>query len=238
MISPKAVVERIKSEIRLRVFTIHSHSELVQPFLEGEFLLHTDALQSGRRDPHERGVSGSARTASQEEAAKHIEAQRSSDVVRPVDWTVVRGSDGRFARADPSSSGASECAGRSLVDNEPPRGSRCSQSVGTDWLVTSPQPGGPIDTRLIPSYGGHIAKLIFYGFKRMPLILECRSRKKSLEAIIRLRDMINALYDVLPATPLGRLPYVMHQHIDCTLISAFVERWQPDTNTFRMPWGR
>ena len=44
------------------------------------------------------------------------------DVVRPVEWTVVRGSDGRFARAGPSSSGASERAGRSLVDNEPPRG--------------------------------------------------------------------------------------------------------------------
>ena len=49
--------------------------------------------------------------------------------------------------------------------------------------------------------------------------------------------MTDALYDVLPATPLGRLPYVMHQHIDCALISAFVERWQPDTNTFHMPWG-
>ena len=63
-------------------------------------------------------------------------------VVRPVDWTVVRGSNGRFA-AGPSSSGASESAGHNLVDNEPPRGSRRSQSAGTDWLVTSPQPGGP-----------------------------------------------------------------------------------------------
>ena len=58
-----------------------------------------------------------------------------------------------------------------------------------------------------------------------------------MDAIIGLRDMSDALYDVLPATPLGRLPYIMHQHIDCALISAFVERWQPDTNTFHMPWG-
>ncbi|XP_057524392.1 protein MAINTENANCE OF MERISTEMS-like [Amaranthus tricolor] len=91
--------------------------------------------------------------------------------------------------------------------------------------------------RLIPSYGGHIAKLIFEGSERTPPVLECRSRKKPLEAIIGLQDMTDALYDVLPATPLGRLPYVMHQHIDCALISAFVERWQPDTNTFHMPWG-
>ena len=28
----------------------------------------------------------------------------------------------------------------------------------------------------------------------------------------------------------------MHQHIDSALISAFMERWQRDTNTFHMPW--
>ena len=49
--------------------------------------------------------------------------------------------------------------------------------------------------------------------------------------------MTDALYDVLPATPLGRLSYLMHQRIDCGLISAFVEWWQPDTNIFHMPWG-
>ena len=63
--------------------------------------------------------------------------------LRLVDWTVVRRPNGRFARADPSSSGTSERAGHSLVDNESPRGSRRSQSVGTDWLVTSPSPRGP-----------------------------------------------------------------------------------------------
>ena len=49
--------------------------------------------------------------------------------------------------------------------------------------------------------------------------------------------MSDELYGVLPAIPLGRLPYVMHQHIDRVVISAFVERWQLDTNTFHMPWG-
>ena len=49
--------------------------------------------------------------------------------------------------------------------------------------------------------------------------------------------MSDELYRVLPGTPLGRLPYIMHQHIDSALITAFVERWQPDTNTFHMPWG-
>ncbi|XP_057535249.1 protein MAIN-LIKE 1-like [Amaranthus tricolor] len=91
---------------------------------------------------------------------------------RPVDWAIVRGRDGRFARGGPSFSAASE-----------------------RWM------------------------------------------KRPLEAIIGLRDMTDALYDVLPATPLGRLPYIMPQHIDCALILAFVERWQPETNTVHMPWG-
>ena len=86
------------------------------------------------------------------------------------------------------------------------------------------QPEGPTNTRLILSYGGHITKVIFDGSKRTPPVLECRSRKKSLEAIIGLRDITNALYDVLLATSLGHLSYVMHQHIDCALISAFLER--------------
>lgn len=36
---------------------------------------------------------------------------------------------------------------------------------------------------------------------------------------------------------LGHLVYTMFRHLDIPLISAFVERWQPDTNTFHMPFG-
>ena len=104
-------------------------------------------------------------------------------------------------------------------------------------MTTSPQPGGPTDARLIPSYEGHIAKVIFEGSECTPPILEFRCRKKPLEAIIRLQDMSDELYRLLPAAPLGPLPYIMHQHIDSALISAFMERWQPDMNTFHMPWG-
>ena len=104
-----------------------------------------------------------------------------------MDWTVVRGPDGKFTRADPSSAGASEHAGDSHVDNEPPRGSRRSQFARMDLLITSPQPEGHTDTRLIPSYGA------LEGSERTPPVLECRSRKKPLEAIIGLRDMSDTL---------------------------------------------
>ena len=161
-----------------------------------------------------------------------------ASVGHPFDWTVVRGYAGKFTLAGPSAVGASDHAEDNHVDNAAPRGSRRPQSVGTNWLITSPQPEGPTDTHLIPSYGGHIAKVIFEGSECTPPILGCCSRKKPLEAIIRLQHMSDELYKLLPATPLGQLPYIMHQHIDSALISAFVGRWHPDTNTFHMPWRR
>ena len=129
-----------------------------------------------------------------------------------VDWTVVRIHAGKFARAGPSNAGASDHVEDNQVDNAAPGGRR-PQSGGMDWLITSPQPGGPTDARLIPSYGGHIAKVIFEGSEHTPPILECRTRKKSLETIIKLQDMSNELYGVLLATPLDHL-YIMHQHKD------------------------
>ena len=151
-------------------------------------------------------------------------------VGHPVDWTVVRGHGGKFTRA-----GASDHVEDNHIDNAAPRGSRCPQSAGTDWLITLPQTDGPTDARLIPSYGGAHSKVIFEESERTPPILECRSRKKPLEAIIKLQDMSDEPYELLLAIPLGRLPYLVHQHIDSALISTFVERWQPDTNTFHMP---
>ncbi|CAO2833506.1 unnamed protein product [Amaranthus hypochondriacus] len=155
----------------------------------------------------------------------------------PVDWNLVRGVVGQFKRKGHSLAGPSDQAGGSQVEDAAPRRRRRSQSADVDWLITSPQPGGPVDTRLIPSYGGHIARVIFEGSERNPPVLECRVRKKMVESIIRLQNMSDELYQVLPASSLGRLPYIMHQHIDSALIAAFVERWQPDTNTFHMPWG-
>ncbi|XP_057535379.1 protein MAIN-LIKE 1-like [Amaranthus tricolor] len=233
-----------------------------------------------RGDPHERGVTGSARRARQEQAAIHSQAQRSSTLEQvrsrferqsslhshtvgsgdddtdydeslsreeslgqdesachPIDWTIVRGHAVKFKIRGQGSSGTSDQAGVSQAEDAAPRGRRRSQSADTDWLITSAQPGGPVDTTLIPSYGGHVAKAIFEGSERTPPILECRARKKTLDLIIRLQDMSDELYRVLPGTPLGRLPYIMHQHIDSALITTFVERWQPDTNTFHMPWG-
>ena len=109
-------------------------------------------------------------------------------VGQAVVWTLVRGHAGKFTRAAPSSAGGFDLAEDSQGDSAAPRGSRRPQSGGTDWLIKSPQPGSPTNARLIPSYGGHIARVIFEGSEHTPLILGCRTRKKQLEDIIRLQD--------------------------------------------------
>ena len=205
-----------------------------------------------RGDPHERGVTGSARQVRQTQAARHSQAQRSTtlDHVRsrferqsilhshtvgsgdddtdygdsvsreesvgqdesaghPVDWT-LGGHAGQFRIRGHNAAGSSDHAGVSQVEDAAPRGRRRSQSADMDWLITSPQPEGPVDTSLIPSNAGHVAKVIFEGSERMPPILDCRPRKRTLEAIIRLQDMSDEFYGVLPATPLGHLSYIMH----------------------------
>ncbi|XP_057541769.1 uncharacterized protein LOC130820422 [Amaranthus tricolor] len=134
---------------------------------------------------------------SQEESVGHDESSG-----HPVDWTLVRWHTSQFRTRGHSTAGTSDHARVSQVED-----------------------AAPVDTTLIPNYGGHVAKVIFEGSERTPPILECRLRKRMLDAIIRLPDMSDELYGLLPATPLGRLPYMMHQHIDSALITAFVERW-------------
>ena len=80
------------------------------------------------------------------------------------------------------------------MEDATPRRRRRSQSTDADWIITSPQPGGPIDTRLIPSYGGHIARVIYEGLERTPPDLECRLRKRTVDAIFKLQDMSDEMY--------------------------------------------
>ncbi len=39
------------------------------------------------------------------------------------------------------------------------------------------------------------------------------------------------------ASGLAHLRDCLHEHIDAPLLTAFVERWQPDMNDFNMTWG-
>lgn len=114
--------------------------------------------------------------------------------------------------------------------------SSSSKKKDGPWLVTGPLPGGPYSADTIPSFLGHIASHIWHGENR--LRLRCQTRPSWLK---ELKLWFNKMDDggkrIIERTGLSHLPATMYDIIDADLISAFVERWQPDTNSFHMPFG-
>ncbi|XP_050236021.1 protein MAIN-LIKE 1-like isoform X2 [Mercurialis annua] len=104
------------------------------------------------------------------------------------------------------------------------------------WTVSGPVPGGPHDGSVIPSFLGHIALGIWKGEDRG--ILKCQNRhtacRKLKEWYTSTSDEVRHMID---KTGLAHLPDTMFAHLDVPLISAFVERWQPDTSSFHLPFG-
>ncbi|XP_021758538.1 protein MAINTENANCE OF MERISTEMS-like [Chenopodium quinoa] len=108
--------------------------------------------------------------------------------------------------------------------------------IQDSWLVSTPMAGGPEDGSVIPSYGGHVAASIWGGVERG--VLRCMSRRKMCTALDQLRQsLLPETLAPIDQSGLSHLPGIMYQHLDWPLISAFVERWQPDTNNFHLPFG-
>ncbi|XP_021732062.1 protein MAIN-LIKE 1-like [Chenopodium quinoa] len=96
--------------------------------------------------------------------------------------------------------------------------------------------GGPEDGSVIPCYGGHVAAAIWGGVKRG--VLRCMSRRKMCTTLDQLRQsLLPETLAPIDQSGLSHLPGIMYQHLDWPLISMFVERWQPDTNNFHLPFG-
>ncbi|XP_021755515.1 protein MAIN-LIKE 1-like [Chenopodium quinoa] len=124
---------------------------------------------------------------------------------------VTRGPDGRF------------------TSSRPPR------SAAT-WLVQGPMDGGPENGSVIPSFGAHVARYIWDGEDRR--FLRCHTRAGVCRDLTDWLERFTAATTTrIRQTGLSHLPNIMHDHLDFPLISAFVERWQPDTNTFHLPFG-
>ncbi|KAL6497243.1 hypothetical protein OROGR_029172 [Orobanche gracilis] len=106
----------------------------------------------------------------------------------------------------------------------------------TSWMVTEEMPGGPIDGSVIPSFGGHVARHIWTG--EMRGLLKCHSRIAACQSLSEWRSVMSpSLVGRITGTGLSHLTDAMFRHIDFPLISAFVGRWQHDTNSFHMPFG-
>ncbi|XP_012841302.1 PREDICTED: serine/threonine-protein phosphatase 7 long form homolog, partial [Erythranthe guttata] len=113
------------------------------------------------------------------------------------------------------------------------RGSTSSDTATRPWKLAGPAPGGPTDYKLIPSFGAHVAYDIWEGKARSMVKLQSRTK-----AVTGWRGPTDARsVALLEGTGLYQLQHcVLPQHNN-PLIEAFIERWQPDTNTFHMPFG-
>ncbi|XP_065851219.1 protein MAINTENANCE OF MERISTEMS-like [Euphorbia lathyris] len=143
----------------------------------------------------------------------------SADTI-PIDRGVVtRGRDGRFSSTAASFSGSS----------------KRSRSVEDDWVVKDPVPGGPFDGAVIPSFLGHIACAIWAGQDMG--VLRCHTRSGYCTKLrLWYSGSSRTIQSRIESSGLFHLPGIMHSHIDAALITAFVERWQPDTSSFHMPF--
>ncbi|XP_021732685.1 protein MAIN-LIKE 1-like [Chenopodium quinoa] len=97
-------------------------------------------------------------------------------------------------------------------------------------------PGGPEDGTVIRSFGGHVAAYIWGGQERN--VLRCLSRTQLCSALVTWRGHLAQEHlKFIDASGLSHLLGIMFRRFDWPLIFAFVERWQPDINTFHMPFG-
>ncbi|XP_021768491.1 protein MAIN-LIKE 1-like [Chenopodium quinoa] len=95
--------------------------------------------------------------------------------------------------------------------------------------------GAPEDGTVIPSFGGHVAAYIWGTQERN--VLRCLSRTRLCYALVTWRGRLAQEHlELINGSGLSHLPRIMFRRFDRPLISAFVERWQPDTNTFHMPF--
>ncbi|XP_021754350.1 protein MAIN-LIKE 1-like [Chenopodium quinoa] len=159
-------------------------------------------------------------------------SQRLDDVYETRRVDVRKGRDGRFV----SRSGTSSASTVSAVSR------KRSRAVNDSWVVRGEVAGGPIDGSVIPSFLGHIATRIWEDQERAldSGILKCQTRERTCNFLCSWAEAWpeeSEMVGRLRATRVSHLPATMHERIDSTLITAFVERWQPDTNSFHLPFG-
>ncbi|XP_012834554.1 PREDICTED: uncharacterized protein LOC105955382 [Erythranthe guttata] len=180
-------------------------------------------MSTRRRREAERA--GEARSSVPHPDVGSSRAMEEEEYVAPVHETEVVGRGGRRGRGG---------RGRG-------RGGRPYTRVNPD-VLDGPFPGGPRDPSLIPSFKSHVAAYIWRGEERP--VGRVESRINSLNQF-NYEKIADALEDVdvsvdkhfLRMTGLYPLARCYLQGLDIPLLFAFVERWQPETNNFHMPWG-
>ncbi|XVF65264.1 hypothetical protein PTKIN_Ptkin09bG0233600 [Pterospermum kingtungense] len=98
--------------------------------------------------------------------------------------------------------------------------------------LLGPFPGGPVDASILKNFSTHVALNIWNGEERAPLKLVNHGQK--LEKWV-LNDNCLLIRAIVVQSGLASLLDSTYTVASSTIVSAFCERWQPETNTFHLP---
>ncbi|KAI5674135.1 hypothetical protein M9H77_14499 [Catharanthus roseus] len=157
------------------------------------------------------------------------EGDDASDEEQPVPVTPMAHASGSDGRPRHGKGKGLTGSFMSMMSNPAPTQKR-KKVKQSDWEQTEPTERGPADPELIPSYGKHVAGQIWRGQDRGSL--KFRLRYMALTGWKLTDEHVRPLAS---GSGVMHLRSCMFQHPNIALLSAFVERWQPDTNSFHMP---
>ncbi|XP_052178680.1 protein MAIN-LIKE 1-like [Diospyros lotus] len=151
----------------------------------------------------------------------------------------VEGHDGDSV-ADTSISEAHISEQPGTLDSSPPSApEQPSTSAPEQPSISAPDDttelflGGPEDPSILKSFKNHVAVSIWAGEERG--VLKCNSHGQ------RIPDwpLVNQqrIYDIVVRFQLAPLIEATYRFVNPTVVSAFSERWQPETNIFHLPFG-
>ncbi|GAU36399.1 hypothetical protein TSUD_38660 [Trifolium subterraneum] len=96
--------------------------------------------------------------------------------------------------------------------------------------------GGPSDLSLLPSFGNHVAAALWRG-ECGERTLKCMNPGKRINSLDKPENDKAWFWDRVEASGLRPLLKTNYNHVGSGLLTAFTERWQPETGTFHLPIG-
>ncbi|XP_045795352.1 protein MAIN-LIKE 1-like [Trifolium pratense] len=96
--------------------------------------------------------------------------------------------------------------------------------------------GGPSDLSLLPSFGKHVAAALWRG-ECTERYLKCLNHGKKINVLDKPDSNLKWFWDVVDASGLRPLLKTNYNHVGWGLLTAFTERWHPETGTFHLPIG-
>ncbi|XP_028070431.1 protein MAIN-LIKE 1-like [Camellia sinensis] len=104
-------------------------------------------------------------------------------------------------------------------------------------ILTQPFPGGPTDPSILKSFKSHVAAAIWNGAdERGPL--KCHNHSSKIRSWPWWEQGNNGTFvNIVEMSGLAQLACCTFRFVNKIVVSSFVERWQPETNTFHLTIG-